>query len=150
MYWLETTPKFLTRSSLCPQYVIQPARLASWISPLYRMPTVYSINDDEAVKKACAGRYASYRKKSGAIPRRSCSSDGIYRVWTSSLGQTIVPIVAQCESMTNFVDISAMRSVAIGSPINWDHRRQWGMVDKNDNRFRKLPRDLSLDSFGEV
>lgn len=69
-HWLETTPKSLTRSSLCPQYVIQPARLASWISPVYRLPPVNSIDDDETVKKACAGRYASYRKKWGNTKKK--------------------------------------------------------------------------------
>lgn len=62
---LETMPKSLTRSSLCLQYVIRSARLASWISPVYRLPPVNSIDDDEAVKRVCAGRYASYRKKWG-------------------------------------------------------------------------------------
>lgn len=62
-HWVEATPKQLLSKSLCPEYAMSPSSLAAWISPACNLPPVRAINDEDAVKKTCAGRYANYAKK---------------------------------------------------------------------------------------
>lgn len=60
--WVDVTPKDFMRSSLCPEYVIRPASLSSWISPVFITPPVNIIVDGQDVQKAISGRYAQLRE----------------------------------------------------------------------------------------
>lgn len=60
--WVETTPRDYMRASLCPEYVVRPAHLSHWISPVFQTPPVAAIVDGEAVQKALSGRYKQLRE----------------------------------------------------------------------------------------
>jgi hypothetical protein len=49
--WVAHIPDELNRRSLCPEYVILPARLSTWISPTFKLPDVRSIVDSVDVQK---------------------------------------------------------------------------------------------------
>lgn len=56
--WVEATPKDFLRASLCPEYLVRPVDLSTWISPAFNTPPVNSVVDGEKVRKALGGRYA--------------------------------------------------------------------------------------------
>jgi hypothetical protein len=47
--WVTNTPKDLMRASLCPEYVIRPANLQSWLDPAWTPPPVKEIIEDESL-----------------------------------------------------------------------------------------------------
>lgn len=59
--WVEATPRDYLRPSLCPEYVVRPASLSGWISPVFQTPPVNSIVDGEVVSKVLGGRYSQLR-----------------------------------------------------------------------------------------
>lgn len=61
--WVGLLPKNLLRDSLCPEWVVSPASLNRWISPIVRMPDIKSINDSIRVSKALDGRLINYKQK---------------------------------------------------------------------------------------
>ncbi len=60
--WVEATPRDFLRSSLCPEYVVRPAQLSAWISPVFQTPPVNTIVDGEPVLKALSGRHSALRE----------------------------------------------------------------------------------------
>lgn len=56
--WVEASPTCLLRYSLCPEYVVYPSRLSSWISPTLVPPPVRRVNDGSEVAKALNSRFA--------------------------------------------------------------------------------------------
>jgi hypothetical protein len=57
--WADATPATLLRTSLCPQYIIYPRRLSSWLDPAWVPPPVLSIVDHRDVQKRLSGKYRS-------------------------------------------------------------------------------------------
>ena len=57
-HWVEAAPAGLLRASLCPEYVIYPRKLSSWVSPALVLPPVNSVQDGEDVVKLLQGRLA--------------------------------------------------------------------------------------------
>lgn len=49
--WVGTSPKDLLRPALCPEYVIYPQKLSSWINPAWAPPPVTTITDSPKVIK---------------------------------------------------------------------------------------------------
>lgn len=49
--WVGTIPKDLLRSALCPEYVIYPQKLSSWIDPAWVPPPVTTISESPKVIK---------------------------------------------------------------------------------------------------
>ena len=62
-HWVETSPAGLLRASLCPEYVIYPGRLSSWLDPALVLPTVASVEDGDEVSKILKKRFAHLRDK---------------------------------------------------------------------------------------
>jgi len=60
-HWVEASPRTLLRPSLCPEYVIYPARLSTWLDPALVLPPVTKVEDGEEVAKALEGRFAHLR-----------------------------------------------------------------------------------------
>ena len=50
-HWVEVSPEGLTRKSMCPEYVVTPARLDAWWPAVRVPPPVQKIIDDAAVTK---------------------------------------------------------------------------------------------------
>jgi len=61
--WVGLLPKNLLRTSLCPEWVVNPANLNAWISPAVRMPDIKSITDSTKVSKALDGRLINFKPK---------------------------------------------------------------------------------------
>jgi hypothetical protein len=62
-HWVEASPKGLLRTSLCPEYVIYPRELSTWISPTLVTPPVISVQDGDEVLKLLRGRFANLQAK---------------------------------------------------------------------------------------
>ena len=62
-HWVEAAPESLLRSSLCPEWVIQPVELSIWISPYRKLPPVDSIDESKKVKNLCSGPYSDKKAK---------------------------------------------------------------------------------------
>jgi hypothetical protein len=60
-HWVEASPMGLLRPSLCPEYVIYPARLTRWLDPALVLPPVMNIQEGEEVIKVLEGRLAHLR-----------------------------------------------------------------------------------------
>jgi hypothetical protein len=60
-HWVEAIPSSLARNSLCPEYVVYPAKLSDWISPAYVLPPVREIRDDDKVTKLLSGRFVQLK-----------------------------------------------------------------------------------------
>lgn len=60
-HWVDATPTGLTRLSLCPEYVVFPARLTSWLDPALVPPPVNQVDDGDEVVKVLSTRYAQLR-----------------------------------------------------------------------------------------
>ncbi len=60
--WVEATPRDYMRRSLCPEYVVRPVNLSSWISPVFQTPPVLIIVDGEAVQKSLEGRHSGLKE----------------------------------------------------------------------------------------
>ncbi len=56
-YWVESVPLLFQKASLCPEYVIYPAKLTSWVTPALVVPPVFDVEDGKAVTKALQGRF---------------------------------------------------------------------------------------------
>ncbi|MBT8565057.1 hypothetical protein G6709_01995 [Polynucleobacter paneuropaeus] len=62
--WVGTVPRDLLRPALCPEYVIYPQKLASWIDPAWIPPPVTTIIESpRVVKKLQDPKEASLAKK---------------------------------------------------------------------------------------
>lgn len=61
--WVEATPSGLLRASLCPEYVIYPEKLSTWVSPALVLPPVNAVNDGDNVVKLLRGRLAHLQTK---------------------------------------------------------------------------------------
>ena len=59
--WAEATPDDFMRSSLCPEYVVLPANLSNWISPVFIVPPVIEIRDGGDIQKVLDGRHPQLR-----------------------------------------------------------------------------------------
>lgn len=55
--WVEALPKNFMRRSLCPEYVIYPHRLESWLDPAWVPPPVIQIIDDPKVRDMLASKF---------------------------------------------------------------------------------------------
>ena len=62
-HWIEATPLGLLRASLCPEYVIYPHKLSSWVSPALVLPPVHVVNDGDDVVKLLQGRLTHLQSK---------------------------------------------------------------------------------------
>jgi hypothetical protein len=62
-HWVEATPSSLLRASLCPEYVIYPHKLSSWVSPALVLPPVNDVQDGDDVVKLLQGRLAHLQAK---------------------------------------------------------------------------------------
>ena len=62
-HWVEATPSSLLRASLCPEYVIYPHKLSSWVSPALVLPPVNVVQDGEDVVKLLQGRLTHLQSK---------------------------------------------------------------------------------------
>jgi len=62
-HWVEATPTGLLRASLCPEYVIYPRKLSTWISPALVLPPVHVVQDGDDVVKLLQGRLAHLQAK---------------------------------------------------------------------------------------
>ncbi len=62
-HWVEATPSGLLRASLCPEYVIYPRKLSTWISPALVLPPVHVVQDGDDVVKLLQGRLAHLQAK---------------------------------------------------------------------------------------
>lgn len=60
-HWVEASPPGLLRASLCPEYVIYPDRLSSWLDPALVLPPVAEVEDGTEVTKVLDGRFAHLR-----------------------------------------------------------------------------------------
>lgn len=60
--WAEATPKDFMRRSLCPEYVVFPRRLESWLDPAWVPPPVTQIVEDAKVTKWLSGFAQPARK----------------------------------------------------------------------------------------
>jgi hypothetical protein len=61
--WVDASPKDLLRSSLCPQYVVYPAKISDWLDPALVLPLVSTITESEEVKKRLSGKYRNLETK---------------------------------------------------------------------------------------
>lgn len=61
--WVSETPKGLKRKSLCPQYVIYPRSLKTWLDPAWVPPPVRSVIDSKEVEKILASKYRNLQAK---------------------------------------------------------------------------------------
>ena len=73
-HWVDALPRELLRASLCPEYVIYPAKITNWLSPLFVLPPVNQIFDADAVKKLLNGKYRNFQKKWQATKERLISN----------------------------------------------------------------------------
>ncbi|MBN8504331.1 MAG: hypothetical protein J0L58_07630 [Burkholderiales bacterium] len=55
-HWIEATPVSLSKPSLCPEFVIYPSKLHTWLPRALVLPPVEKVEDGSAVSKALAGR----------------------------------------------------------------------------------------------
>lgn len=62
-HWVEATPSGLLRASLCPEYVIYPHKLSTWVSPALVLPPVNAVQDGDDVVKLLQGRLAHLQAK---------------------------------------------------------------------------------------
>jgi len=49
--WIAQLPKKLLRDSLCPEYVVRPQSLNTWINPQYATPAILMFEESKEVKK---------------------------------------------------------------------------------------------------
>jgi hypothetical protein len=61
-HWVHATPQELLRRTLCPEYIVTPARITDWIALSQHLPPVIAVEDGEDVRKVLAGRYASLKE----------------------------------------------------------------------------------------
>jgi hypothetical protein len=61
--WVAATPKELMRKSLCPQYVVYPRRLETWLDPAWVPPPVTRVNDGKNVEKMLLSKYRNVQEK---------------------------------------------------------------------------------------
>jgi hypothetical protein len=61
--WVAATPKDLMRKSLCPQYVVYPRRLKTWLDPAWVPPPVTRVIDGQNVEKMLSSRYRNLQEK---------------------------------------------------------------------------------------
>lgn len=69
-HWVEASPRALLRPSLCPEYVICPAHLSTWLDPALVLPPVTNVEDGEKVAKTLAGRFQHLRKQWEATKKK--------------------------------------------------------------------------------
>jgi hypothetical protein len=62
-HWVEVEPSGLARASLCPEYVVIPAILSSWLDPAHTPPPVRRVDDADDVEKLLAGKLPHLREK---------------------------------------------------------------------------------------
>lgn len=62
-HWVEATPSGLLRPSLCPEYVVYPSKLSSWVSPALVLPPVNVVQDGDNVVKLLQGRLVHLQSK---------------------------------------------------------------------------------------
>jgi len=70
-HWVEASPEGLTRKSMCPEYVVTPARLDAWWPAARVPPPINAITDDAALTKvftkskdaSLAGKWAVTKDK---------------------------------------------------------------------------------------
>lgn len=60
--WVEATPDDFMRPSLCPEHIVRPVSLLSWIPKVFVLPSVLDIRDGDDMQKALNGNYAQLRE----------------------------------------------------------------------------------------
>jgi hypothetical protein len=60
-HWVEASQAGLLRASLCPEYVIYPARPSTWLDPALVLPPVTNVEDGDVVAKVLNGRFVQLR-----------------------------------------------------------------------------------------
>jgi hypothetical protein len=61
--WVDASPKDLLRTSLCPQYVVYPAKISDWLDPALVLPPVSTIVENDDVQKRLSGKYRNLEGK---------------------------------------------------------------------------------------
>ncbi|WP_372838681.1 hypothetical protein [Phaeovulum sp.] len=62
-HWVDASPKDLLRPSLCPQYVVYPAKISNWLDPALVLPPVASIAESDEIQKRLSGKYRNLVSK---------------------------------------------------------------------------------------
>lgn len=103
--WVEAGPPGLLRASLCPDYVIYPARVSAWPDPALVLPPVTIVEDGEEVAKLLEGRFAHLRAQ-WATTKAKLLEDRLLRGLNYSA--------------TRFLDSRTSRSIpAADSALRW-------------------------------
>ena len=90
--WIGLLPKTLLRSSLCPEWVVNPANLGAWISPAVRMPDIEHIVDSIKVTKVLDGRLINYKQKWCNVKKTLTTTPELlfdshrFKLWDSNAG----------------------------------------------------------------
>lgn len=86
--WVGKVPEELLLRSLCPEYVVRPARLTTWIKELWKLPTVSSVTESPTFLKLLASKYASLRDRWERTKEKLIANPGLrsldFKLWDKS------------------------------------------------------------------
>lgn len=94
--WVAHVPDTLLRRSLCPEYVVRPANLYTWISPAVRLPVVKEVRDCQQVIDLLTTKYQNIRERWEATKQKLSADSGLpslnFKSWDKAAGYWSVRI----------------------------------------------------------
>lgn len=83
--WVEATPSDLLRPALCPEYIVTPTNLQTWLPPALVLPPVAVVVDGDEVLKRLSKKYQNLRdrwEKTKAKLVENCWARGLnFKPW---------------------------------------------------------------------
>ena len=94
--WVAIVPDILLRRSLCPEYVVRPASLSSWISPAVKLPVVKEVRDGKRVIDVLTSKYQNMRERWEATKQKLTADPGHpglrFKIWDKNTGHWSVRV----------------------------------------------------------
>lgn len=114
--WIGDVPQALLRRSLCPEYLVEPAALTSWISPAWKLPEVRAVVEAQPFAAALDLRYSALKGRWEETKKRLIENPALpgldFKRWDKATGEWSVRI------NRNFR--AHIRPISAPSPGTWE------------------------------
>lgn len=94
--WVANVPNELLRRSLCPEYFVRPSLLSTWIKPIWKLPEVRHIKENQSFSNLLNSKYVSLRDRWEATKIKLTKNPALpgldFKIWDKKAGHWSVRI----------------------------------------------------------